>query len=149
MGTTKDFGDRGEALAAAFLEAAGYEIVERNLRQRHDEIDIIAREGGDWVFVEVKTRRSMYGTAAAAVTPAKVRRMARGAAAYLRQRGLETEPMRFDVVAIAWVAGGEPEVEILRDAVHPGSLERGGGARGGTDWASGGARGGVRRRSGW
>jgi putative endonuclease len=51
-------GRLGEQLAAAHLERLGFAIVERNVRTRHGEIDLIAFDGRTLVFAEVKTRRS-------------------------------------------------------------------------------------------
>ena len=59
MTTTNDIGDRGEAVAASFLEEAGYRVLERNYRFKHKEVDLVCydpRKGGEIVFVEVKTR---------------------------------------------------------------------------------------------
>ncbi|MFZ4438247.1 MAG: YraN family protein, partial [Syntrophales bacterium] len=51
-------GKKGEELAAAYLEEAGYRIIERNYRCLFGEIDMVAEEGETLVFVEVKSRRS-------------------------------------------------------------------------------------------
>jgi len=53
----KKLGAWGESVAAIRLQAKGYEIIERNWRTRRGEIDIVARLEGDYIFVEVKTRR--------------------------------------------------------------------------------------------
>jgi putative endonuclease len=52
---------RGEQLAAAHLERLGFTILERNVRTRHGEIDLIAFDGRTLVFAEVKTRRVAGG----------------------------------------------------------------------------------------
>ena len=56
--TRRHTGDRGESLAAKVLKKSGYKIVEQNYRSTLGEIDIIARDGGVLVFVEVKARRT-------------------------------------------------------------------------------------------
>jgi putative endonuclease len=106
-------GRRGEDAAAAYLERIGLTIEARNWRSSAGEIDIIARDDGTYVFVEVKTRRSeRAGTAEEAVSSAKQRRIARLAAAYLRSVGAEDgAPARFDVVAIRVIA---PDRALLR-----------------------------------
>jgi putative endonuclease len=69
-------GERGEELAAAFLENAGLVILERNFRCPRGELDIIARDGDTAVFVEVKTRRTAaLGSPLEAVTRAKLARI--------------------------------------------------------------------------
>jgi len=113
----KLFGDRGERLAARFLRRRGYRIVARQSRNRIGEIDIIA-EDGDWiVFVEVKTRsHGDKGHPAEAVTAAKQRQLTRAALAWLKTRGLLGRRIRFDIVAITWRSGVEPQIEHLQHA---------------------------------
>jgi putative endonuclease len=104
---------RGEDAAAAYLERIGMTIEARNWRCAAGEIDIVARDGDELVFVEVKTRRSeRTGTADEAVTPAKQRRVARVAEAYRRAESVDPEaPVRFDAVAIRVLA---PDRALLR-----------------------------------
>lgn len=94
-------GQLGEDLACAALRAAGLEVVARNYRCRTGEIDVIAREGETWVFVEVKQRTGgSHGSAIEAVTATKQRRIVRAARQYLARAGLAEVEVRFDVVAI-------------------------------------------------
>lgn len=94
-------GADGEARAAAWYEARGYSIEARNWRCREGEIDLVARRGGELVFVEVKTRTTdRFGLPAEAVTPAKQRRLRGLASRYLAQTGARARTLRFDVVAI-------------------------------------------------
>ena len=92
-------GIAGEARAAAHLEQRGYRILDRNARAGGVEIDIVAARGGEIVFVEVKTRRSRaWGGGEEAVDARKQARLARGAAAWLRERGARARQTRFDVI---------------------------------------------------
>jgi putative endonuclease len=94
-------GKTGEDLAVEELERRGYAILARRYRTRHGEIDIVARDGGTTVFVEVKARATAgFGTAAEAVTPWKQRRLVSMATYYLACHRLTDRPCRFDVVAI-------------------------------------------------
>ncbi|HEY5468253.1 MAG TPA: YraN family protein [Coriobacteriia bacterium] len=104
---------RGEDAAAAYLERIGFVVEARNWRCQSGEIDIVARDGAEIVFVEVKTRRSeRAGTAEEAVSAAKQRRVSRLAQAYLRETGEPAETtVRFDVVAIKVLA---PDRALLR-----------------------------------
>jgi putative endonuclease len=97
---------RGEDAAAAFLERVGMQIEVRNWRSSAGEIDIVARDGDELVFVEVKTRRSeRAGTAAEAVSTAKQGRLVRLARAYIATMGERPDAgVRFDVVAIRVIA---------------------------------------------
>lgn len=121
--STKRTGDHGEALAADFLEAAGYRILERNYRFERNEVDLVCFEpaaqyeqGGELVFVEVKTRRGTgFGHPEDAVTDEKQRRLIRAAKAYLYETKLEGSPCRFDVVSIL-LGDGPPDVKHFKNA---------------------------------
>src|SRR4026208_2140641 len=109
-------GISGEDLACAELPRRGYAIVERRYRTRFGEIDIIAKDGGTLVFVEVKARMTQeFGGAAAAMTGWKQRRIARMAGAYLARRHPVDCPGRFDVVAIDF-DDTEPRVIVYPNA---------------------------------
>ena len=78
MQNRRQIGTEEEALAAVFLKAQGYEILEQNFRCRLGEIDIIARDGSALVFIEVKYRRNAaYGTPAEAVNLRKQQKICR------------------------------------------------------------------------
>ena len=99
--STRELGQAGEDLAAAHLESCGWQIVERNLRLRHGELDIVALAHTTLVFVEVKTRRTVVtGVPQAAVTPDKMRRLRRLAGEYLMERSTPHRDVRIDVVAV-------------------------------------------------
>lgn len=95
-------GRAGEEAALQFLTHLGYELVARNVRLPHGEIDLIVRDGPNLVFVEVKARRSTSrGRPAEAVGPEKQRRLARLALAWLaRHPRWHDAPVRFDVLAL-------------------------------------------------
>jgi putative endonuclease len=112
----QEFGKAGEDLAVRELERRGYAIVARRYRTRHGEIDIVARDGETTVFVEVKARATAeFGTAAAAVTPMKQRRLMSMAVDYVARHRLAGRPCRFDVVAIDG-AGEGMSVTVYRSA---------------------------------
>lgn len=106
--TPQETGAYGEALAAAYLEAQGYEVLARGYRFQHTEIDLIclhpaavAHDRAELVFVEVKTRKpSGFGPPEAAVTPRKQDHLIRAARAYLRESGQPEQWCRFDVIGI-------------------------------------------------
>lgn len=109
----RSLGTKQEQLAAEYLRAQGYLILETNFRCRQGEIDLIARDGNHLVFVEVKYRTdSRAGEPEEAVTPAKQRTIQQVARFYLYCHRLpETTACRFDVVAIK----GE-EIRVIKDA---------------------------------
>lgn len=93
-------GRAGEERAAAFLEQAGYRVVQRNLRLPGGEIDLVCRDGTVIVFVEVKFRTSgRFGSALSAVGAAKRRTLRRLAADFV-QIVAPNARYRFDVVAV-------------------------------------------------
>jgi putative endonuclease len=109
-------GKTGEDLACRELERRGYAILARRYRRRGGELDIVARDGGTIVFVEVKARRGQdWGGGADAVTPLKQRKIVQIAMEYLVRHRLMHHPCRFDVVAID-MAPSEPAIEVYRNA---------------------------------
>ncbi len=106
----------GENIAAACLQKEGYRIVERNYKCLYGEIDIIAMDAGDIVFIEVKSRKSdKFGSPEEAVGITKQKKISRVALNYLRERGLADHNARFDIVAIRFMPQGN-EVKLIRNA---------------------------------
>lgn len=101
-------GRAGEDLAAAYLEGRGMTIVERNFRCPRGEIDIIARDGDELVFVEVKTRRSLrLGSPLEAITPVKLVRIRRLVGIWLSRQTEFIAAIRIDGLGI--VMSPEPQ----------------------------------------
>ena len=90
----------GEDRASAWLIEQGYRIVERNVTTKAGEIDVVARDGETLCFIEVKARSTGdYGPAIEAVTPRKMRKIARTASLYLVSHPTDA-PCRFDVLGM-------------------------------------------------
>lgn len=107
-----DVGDAKERLARRYLEGQGLRLLAEQFRCRHGEVDLVMRDGGTLVFIEVRYRRSeRFGGATASVDRRKQARLAAAAAFYL-QRHPSALPCRFDVVAI----GDGDRVEWIRHA---------------------------------
>ncbi|MDO5744601.1 MAG: YraN family protein [Micrococcaceae bacterium] len=114
MNHNQELGAAGEELAANFLLAAGYTVLERNWRCDLGELDIVARHAGQLVGVEVKTRTSLgFGHPAESVNAAKLRRLSRLIRCWSRTHGYSGQPVRVDVLAILAPPGGEPLIEHL------------------------------------
>jgi putative endonuclease len=112
----QQLGAWGEEVAVRFLRQRGMKIVERNFRTPVGEIDIIARQRGILVFVEVKTRRSSrFGPPQEAVGRTKQRQILRAAQWYLAGQPDNRRQPRFDVVAICARADGA-HIEHIPDA---------------------------------
>ncbi len=110
-------GARGEAIAVAYLTGRKYTVVERNFRCKAGEVDIVARDGVTYVFVEVKTRRTTsFGPPQAAVTPFKQRQISKAALVWLANRRLQEASARFDVIAILLREHEVPAIEHIKNA---------------------------------
>jgi putative endonuclease len=97
----KKTGKTGEDIAAAFLKKKRYKIIERNYKCVFGEVDIVARDMNDIVFIEVKSRKSKdFGEPEDAVTLNKQRKISKVALNYLKDRHLDDRDARFDVIAI-------------------------------------------------
>ena len=106
----------GEDAACAYLAAAGYRILERNVSTEAGEIDVIAADGDVLCFVEVKARAGdEYGPAIAFVGPAKQRRLTRCCALYLASRKVRDRAIRFDVIGLEREEGAW-RCELVRGA---------------------------------
>ncbi|ADL04680.1 YraN family protein [Lacrimispora saccharolytica] len=113
MKNCREVGKEYERAAAAYLENNGYVIVERNYRDPKGEIDIIAMDGKELVFIEVKYRRNLEkGDPAEAVHLLKQGKIRNAAKGYLYRHRLGDDiPCRFDVVAIL----GQ-DIRLIKDA---------------------------------
>jgi putative endonuclease len=115
----KGTGELGEEIAANFLIARGYRILERNFRCKGGEVDIITRDPGDksLVFLEVKARRGLsYGVPQLAVTPFKQRQISKAALTWLSKNRLHDTNARFDVIAILLSGDGLHKIEHIVNA---------------------------------
>lgn len=111
--TRRTTGIKGEEEAARFLTRSGFAILDRNVRTRAGEIDLVAKEGRTLVFVEVKTRRDLEGDPPqAAVHTRKQNRLAKLAHGYLKQKRIRQTPCRFDVVSV--IINDEGGVKAIR-----------------------------------
>ena len=95
-------GQWGEAQAERALRQKGYSILGRRVHVgRHDELDLVARDGTVLVFVEVKTRKTeAFGRPGEAVNHAKRHYLSRAAVRYLKHLRQPPDAFRFDVVEV-------------------------------------------------
>jgi putative endonuclease len=99
------------------LQANGYTIVATNWRMTKYEIDIIARQGENLIFVEVKSSRSSaFEAPELRVTKTKQRRLITAGWEYLSQIDWEPVGVRFDIIAITWPFGKAPEICHMESA---------------------------------
>ena len=112
------FGQWGEETAAAYLEANGYTILERNFHTAHGEIDIVASKAAVLIFVEVKTRSShAFAYPEDSVTQRKQAHMLSAAEEYLQAHPESGESWQFDVIAIERKPGGSPEIVHFENVI--------------------------------
>jgi len=113
-----DLGPLGESLAARFVEGQGWRVLARNYRARGGEIDLVAEDNGEVVFIEVKTQsQATLGEPEDRVAPIKQRRLAKAALQYAREKRLDGRSFRFDVVAVVITAQG-PRLSHYPDAFN-------------------------------
>ena len=108
-------GKRGEELAAAFLQNEGYTILDRNWRCPQGEIDIVAFDGVDTVFVEVKTRSGLaFGHPLEAITVQTLARLRRLAAAWCAEHPGRHAHIRVAAIAVVAPRDAAPQIEHLK-----------------------------------
>jgi putative endonuclease len=106
-------GMAGEEQAKGYLTSQGLQLIDRNIRFKGGEIDLVMSDGNNLIFVEVRYRRNQnHGGAAASITRQKQQRLAIAASRYLQTNPQWNRvPCRFDVVAIDGA-----QINWIRDA---------------------------------
>ncbi len=95
-----EHGQAGENLAMNYLIEQGLTFIERNVRFKFGEIDLVMRNGNEWIFVEVKFRsKSQYGGALNALSSAQIKRLRRSAEHYMQLNNIDAI-CRFDLIAV-------------------------------------------------
>ena len=109
----------GENEAVRFLENLGFVTLERNVRTRYGELDIIARDGSTLVFVEVRTKsHTTYGHPFETIDRKKQKKLVGMARWYLHSRRLgEATECRFDAVAVIGGDAGGCTIEHIRNVI--------------------------------
>ncbi|MBW8184504.1 YraN family protein [Shewanella nanhaiensis] len=96
----REHGQAGEKLAMNYLAERGLNFVEANVRYKFGEIDLIMKDGKEWIFIEVKYRsKAQYGGALNALSPAQIGRLRRAAEHYIQIHKIDAV-CRFDLIAI-------------------------------------------------
>ena len=114
--TGRQIGDEGEEIAAAYLESKGWLILDRNYYFEKAEVDIVAYDHTQIVFVEVKRRSDTYfGRPEEFVTPQKESLVKKAAEAWVYERKMETAVARFDVISITQKGNSAPNIKHFKD----------------------------------
>ncbi len=114
----QDFGQNGENIAENYLKSIGYLIINRNYRCKQGEIDIIAKDNDEIVFIEVKTRSSIiYGKPAEAVNNYKQNHIKKAAEVYIYFNQLENFYIRFDVIEV-FLCNKKYKINHIKQAIE-------------------------------
>ena len=107
-------------MARRRLEALGYVIIGQNHRTKHGEIDLVAKDDGTLVFVEVRTKRgASFGSPEESITPSKRARLIASAQAYMDSADLAECHWRIDLVAVELDSSGRlRRVDVIENAVE-------------------------------
>lgn len=116
MAAHNELGKWGEEVASEFLQHQGYEILERDWKSGHHDLDIIATKGDTLVFVEVKTRRNrLYGAPEEAIDYKKRLALQSAINHYVKSHCAYAN-VRFDVISIVGMIGNNmPEIDHIMD----------------------------------
>lgn len=113
----RTLGAAGEDAVAAWYQAAGYEVLERNWRRREGELDLVLARARVVVFCEVKTRSTdAFGAPVEAITHQKRQRLRVLAAKWLDETKLVVREVRFDVASVRWPRNERAAIEVLEGA---------------------------------
>lgn len=106
-------------MAVRFLQERGYRILATNYRCAYGEVDIVAQEGDELVFVEVRTRRvGNYGTPEESLSKPKLRRLVASCEDYLQRQDTSSAPWRVDLVSVYLQPGRERRLERINHLRH-------------------------------
>ncbi len=123
MGKTQEIGNSGEGFVAEYLKKKGYIISARNYRTRFGEIDVIAENDDEILFVEVKTRSEKSKIRPYEyVNFSKQRKLFITANIYLQHNGFGLKP-RFDVAEVFVSGDGSMRLNYFENAFGAGELE--------------------------
>jgi putative endonuclease len=115
MHQNKHTGNRGETLAAAYLQQNGYTVLEKNWRYRYWEVDLIASKGNRLHFFEIKTRTSaVFGLPEESISRRKMDSLKNAAEEYQYQHP-EWQYLQFDVLSVMLYPGQAPEFFLIED----------------------------------
>jgi len=118
MAEHNDLGIKGEQIAAEYLKSRGVEILERNYRYNHKEIDIIAQDRNFLVFVEVKSRSSNIVTdIEEIIDEQKQKFLIEAADNYLKTNNVDLEA-RFDIIIVRFYITNHV-IKHIKNAFYP------------------------------
>lgn len=112
----KKLGNFGEMLVITYLENLNYKILEKNYNTKFGEIDIIAKDKDEYVFIEVKTRTSKkYGMPSEAVNSNKEKHIQKSSKVYIFLNNLESKYIRYDVIEVYFTSKSKYYINHLKN----------------------------------
>ena len=115
MAAHNELGKWGEDIAASYLEDNGYEIIERDWKSGHHDLDIVAKKDDTLVIVEVKTRRNrLFGNPEEAIDYKKRQSLQSAINHYVKSHRFGSS-VRFDIISIVGSIGSKPEIDHIKD----------------------------------
>lgn len=112
----KRLGSFGEALVITYLENLNYKILDKNFNTKFGEIDIVAKDKEEYVFIEVKTRTSKkYGMPVEAVDEKKVNHIGNASKVYIYLNRLENKYIRYDIIEVYFIDKSKYYINHLRN----------------------------------
>ena len=113
----KNIGGLGEKVSAEYLEKNNYKVIYRNFNSRFGEIDLIAKDKDELVFIEVKTRRSLkYGMPSEAINNQKLKHIKETAKYYLYKTKQEDLNIRFDAIEV-YLGNGNYRINHIKQII--------------------------------
>ena len=117
MNKKREIGEKGEEIACNFLINLNYEIIEKNWRTGHKEIDIICKQHDFYIFVEVKSRKSVKtGMPEESISDKKIKSVTEAARIFLYDK--KYKDIRFDVISIIFKNNEEYDLLHIKDAFY-------------------------------
>lgn len=114
--TSRNIGNQGEDIAAAYLESKDWLIFDRNYYFEKAEVDIVATDRNYIVFVEVKYRsNTFFGEPEDSISSKKIDNIKKAAEAWLYERKMETAIARYDVISIVQQEHEAPQIKHFKD----------------------------------
>lgn len=114
----QETGRSGEEIASKYLEREGYKILDRNFNCHQGEIDIIAKDKNEIVFIEVKTRTNKkYGFASEAVNENKQKHLLSAIKYYIYIKKYEKCFIRIDVIEV-YMKNGKVNINHIKQAIE-------------------------------
>ncbi len=113
----KTLGTKGEKIAEEFLKNKGFQIIEKNYKNKYGEIDIIAKQEEELIFVEVRTKSSaQFSDPETWVDFKKQNKLIRMANLYISEKDITNTNCRFDVIGITLTKNNNKNITHIENA---------------------------------